>query len=268
MVRGALAIGVVAVLVSSVSRAGAAVDGLLAFGDVPMGSAVSVSWADGSRSSQLTGEGWMPSWSRDGSELAYESNVGVVVWTAATDGYRVVVSPGYDCGWPSWGPSGAQLVCSGGSVVVFSVVSGRPEWVAARPAAGWSLDEASWGPSRVVFVSSRPGTGFELLRSVSHFGGAWWYLGSGQMPSYSRDGGWIVFASSSNVGLWVESSTGADRHQIPVEGCQSVTWWPHFSPNGRWIVFQCGSDVDVVSAHGGVARVVGVGMDPSWQAKS
>lgn len=102
---------------------------------------------------------------------------------------------------------------------------------------GWSPD-ARW----LAFVGQRDGK-FTLFR-VPVEGGAEQRLtsaGYDDGPEYSPDGKWIYFNSNRNGGwdIWRIPPDGAGTDDAKAERVTSddvEDWFPHFSPNGKWML--------------------------------
>jgi TolB protein len=104
---------------------------------------------------------------------------------------------------------------------------------------GWSPD-GRW----LAFVADR-GDSFHVFR-VPEGGGAEQRLttaaGYDDGPDYSPDGKWIYFNSNRSGGwdIWRMPATGAgpnDSLAQRITQDELEDWFPHPSPNGRWLVF-------------------------------
>jgi Tol biopolymer transport system component len=119
--------------------------------------------------------------------------------------------------------------------------SGAKLMVPAAPSYfhGWSPD-SKW----LAFVGQRENK-FPLFR-VSAAGGPEQRLTSkgsyDDGPEYSRDGKWIYFNSNRSGGwdIWRIPSEGGgpnDEKAEQVTNDELEDWFPHFSPNGKWMLF-------------------------------
>jgi hypothetical protein len=119
--------------------------------------------------------------------------------------------------------------------------SGAKLMVPAAPSYfhGWSPD-SKW----LAFVGQRENK-FALFR-VSSAGGPEQRLTSkgsyDDGPEYSRDGKWIYFNSNRSGGwdIWRIPSEGGgpnDEKAEQVTNDELEDWFPHFSPNGKWMLF-------------------------------
>jgi Tol biopolymer transport system component len=110
---------------------------------------------------------------------------------------------------------------------------------------GWSPDGAT-----LAYVAARGDRILNLWACLAAGGterrlteGAWMDDG----PDYSPDGRYIFFNStrSGNMKLWRIGADGSDPAQITFED-DTRDWFPHPSPDGRWIVYIAfGTDVAV-----------------------
>ncbi len=135
---------------------------------------------------------------------------------------------------------------------------------------GWSPDGqtlayvAARGGSRDLNIYTCPAEGGAEKRLTTAAG-----LDDG--PDYSPDGRYIYFNSmrSGNMKLWRMRADGGAQEQVTIED-DTRDWFPHPSPDGRWIVFvSFGTDVPVrdhppnkqvtlrlMPADGGAPRVI------------
>jgi Tol biopolymer transport system component len=76
------------------------------------------------------------------------------------------------------------------------------------------------------------------------------------MPQLSADGHRVVFGSdrSGEGEIWVADLDGANALQLTSVHGPPGTGYPHWSPDGRWIVFHSDKEVFIVPSTGGKAR--------------
>jgi TolB protein len=120
------------------------------------------------------------------------------------------VIPEYPSWWHGWSPDGTTLV-----------------YVAARG-------------NRILNLWKCPATGGAETRLTA---GEW--IDDG--PDYSANGRYIWFNStrSGNMKLWRMNADGSDPVQMTFED-DTRDWFPHPSPDGKWVVFlSFGTDVDI-----------------------
>ncbi|HEX7602180.1 MAG TPA: hypothetical protein VF316_11265 [Polyangiaceae bacterium] len=146
-----------------------------------------------------------PSWLPDESGFVYVSNVG-----GAPAIVRAVTA----------GPNSAV------SVVVDSHVAQTPAYPQVSPDGRHLAFNASMRGETTVIVSAVDGSKVTLL-------------GAGEHPVWSADGKRLVFARPVGVAVQlfsVDAERGTGLTQITSDDV--VHFWPSFSPDGRWILFQ------------------------------
>ena len=195
-----------------------------------------VAGADGSDVRQLVqGLGYDPSWSPDGTRIAYAVDPGDLGRCAGPSGLSVVRADGTDGriitrverGEPAWSPSGRQLVADGGDGL--HVLA--PDGSGSRRITGAGNYGASWSPDG------------QHLANVSHDEGL------GQSV------------------LVISNVDGSQRRVVPGRaGVTGVSW----APDGfHLVVSEVGEDgrsaVRVIDRDGNATAELGSGSDPAWQ---
>ena len=175
-------------------------------------------------------------------------------------------------------------------VYIVPMDGGEPRQLTAMGPSYWH----GWSPDgkTVAIVANRNGN-FDIY-SVPATGGPETRLttapGLDDGPDYTPDGQWIYFNSvrSGNMKIWRMHPDGTQQEQVTT-GDDSRDWFPHVSPDGKWIAYIAyGTDVQpgdhpanrfvsikVMPASGGPARVVaklfggqGTMNVPSWSPDS
>ena len=229
---------------------------------------------------QFSGE---PTWSPDGSKIAFTSNRGsgasavgneIFVMTSAGLGARQLTFNSFEEHDPAWSPDGSQIAFAGerGVSVIFEDGGALREITAEVP-----LRRPTWAPNgrRVAFASgpnrtlkasqiyvvATTGAG---LREVTK-GRA----GAGE-PAWSPNGRRIAFVAGRPGDVYVIAPDGSQKRRLTRTAAPE--WSPAWSPDGRRIVFARGSSVRSIfvmnSDESGVRRLVhrpGVSFDrPAW----
>lgn len=249
--------------------------------------------ADGSHVEQLTRDAFAslyfskspedrnPSWSPDGSQIAFESGrdnqmltyINHDIYVMAADGSNVkrLTDDGADEGGPSWSPNGESIAYVKMEYFSDQDVIENPTWdiyvmdVDGTDQMQLTKDSASeiepaWSPdgSKIAFISDRHGQNFDIYvmnadgsnvtqltnDSANEFG-----------PVWSPDGKQIVFNSdrNGNVQLFVMSIDGSNLVQLTEDSSNSA--YADWSPDGKRIVFESDRDtgyanIYVMSADG------------------
>lgn len=151
-----------------------------------------------------SGVSWQPTWSYDGSQLAFstnrDGNFQVYRIEADGTGQLRLVNNAFECTHPSWSP-----VSSGSKIAYQSTEAGGYQ----------------------IFTMDPDGTDQEQLTSV----------GDNIWPCYSRDGSRIAFASNRGGGeflLYTMASDGSSQAQV---GNHVVSSPPEWSADGTRIIF-------------------------------
>lgn len=185
-----------------------------------------------------------PNWSRDGKYLLLNSE-GKLWKLAVAGGEPRTVETGAVRGINNdhgISPDGKWFAISAGEIYVLPSSGGDPKQITnARPSYfhGWSPDGRT-----LAYCAQRNGnfdlyaiavSGGEEKRLTAH-------AGYDDGPDYSRDGRWIYFNSdrSGSWDIWRIPAEGAGADDAKAERITSddyEDWFPHPSPDGKWIVF-------------------------------
>lgn len=180
----------------------------------------------------------------------------------------------------------------GSTVYVLPLSGGTPKLVTDSTPSYWH----GWNPNNkeVVLVGQRNGSKIYNLYKISINGGAETALtnnttGHVDGPEYSPDGKYIYYNANptGTMQLWRMKPDGSDKEQITFD--ENNNWFPHISPDGKWIAYIAfGTDIDpnghpsykrvtlrLMPLNGGAPRVIaylyggqGTLNAPSWSPDS
>ena len=209
-----------------------------------------------------------PSWSPDGSQIAFESGrsnqmlnyVDHDIYVMAANGSNVqrLTDHGADEGGPHWSPNGEMIAYVKMEYFSEQGLIENPAWdIYVMNADGTDQNqltkdpsyelEPSWSPdgTRIAFISDRNGQNFDIYvmnadgsnvtqltdDSANEFG-----------PVWSHDGKQIVFNSdrNGNVQLFMISIDGSHLVQLTKDSSNSA--YADWSPDGKRIVFESDRD--------------------------
>ena len=132
-------------------------------------------------------------------------------------------------------------------VYILPITGGAPRQITAQGPSYWH----GWSPDgqTVTVIGNRNGD-YDVY-SIPSSGGAETRLtttpGLDDDAEYSPDGQWIYFNSvrSGNMKIWRMHTDGSQQEQVTF-GDDTRDWFPHISPDGKWIAFvSFGTDVPV-----------------------
>jgi len=201
--------------------------------------------ADGTDLTRLTdspGFDFDPSWSPDGTRIAYRSERGgeTEIWTMNADGTdRRRLTAGLS---PAWSPDGGLIAFAGPSGHSGIVTLIRPDGTGLRQLPHTEGGEyPSWSPdgTRIAFNSNLSG---DHVMSIAHVDGSnvvdLSSVGEGWQVAWSPDGQFILFTShrdytDHNTDVYVMRPDGSDVRRLT----QQRAYTPAWSPDGEHIVF-------------------------------
>jgi Tol biopolymer transport system component len=261
----------------------------LARGDLGFHTDVFTVRPDGSGLQQLThvpddAAAALPSWSPDGTKIAFESNVSgnYEIWVMDADGRdktQITDEPRFQHLTPSWSPDGTQIVYSRCDMPFGFISSCGIEVMSAdgdygyRVVGGHYFDEhpvfspdgtsIAFGSDRAglaaaIWVINVDGTGLRRLTSPNTEG--FW-------PDWSPDGTRILFSNNCcrpHSNLWTVRPDGAGLTRVTDASPHHNEAFGSYSPTGRKIVLTsdeayphfCCNDLVVRGADGDLSIIV------------
>jgi len=208
-----------------------------------------------------------PSWSPDGSQIAFESSrddslkTEVYIITLASGGLlRLTEDTGFVDGQPAWSPLGDQIAfvsdrdSAGTDIYLMDVSGGNVRRLTTDPG---NDAQPAWSPdgSKIAFVSTRIGGGGTDIFVMDTLGNNVVNLTNNAAvdlaPAWSPDGLKIAFHSSrdpAGFSVWVMAANGANPTQVsPADPpCELPSW----KSDGQQIAYDCDGDIYVASSDG------------------
>ncbi|MCU0846212.1 MAG: hypothetical protein MUC76_14985 [Spirochaetes bacterium] len=227
--------------------------------------------ADGSSERRLTVSPermYRPSWSPDGSKIAYYEDTlptGNVFTMDADGGSKRYLCEGSS---PTWSPDGRRLVLSrSGDLIVINAGNGGGEFVLT---AGMGDTHPSWSPDgkRIAFLREIAPQ-WHICTVNSSDGGMLFIVKSDpgipddSSPSWSPDGTKILYTIGPDIGLIHADGT---NDQIIIAGAYAPSW----SPDGTGIYYTRAGDLCRADADGSNERqltATSVDYFPCYQGK-
>jgi Tol biopolymer transport system component len=186
-------------------------------------------------------------------------------------------------GEPTLSPDGQTLAYvsdrNGNSEIYLQQISGGPAINLTQNSAEDIQPSFSPDGRQIAFVSNRAGVSdvFFAGPKLPLVGGDIWVMpalgGSarriverGNFPSWSPDGSTIVYVHGTfkNCRIAKVPAMGGASRDLPIQEPPKRYFYPTFSPDGRWLLYQNGETIEVVSAVGGKPRELLLGEYPAW----
>ncbi len=205
------------------------------------------------------GPGSQPSWSPDGTKLAYvavpQSGVYNDIYVRRANGSgskRLTRTPNVNEDQPAWS-SGGRWIAFTGKQGVYVMRSGRGS---SRLVAAKGM-QPSWARGDVLYTRRTPRwSGFVLRTDLSGKHTKWLLrprVDAG--PAWSPDGSQLAFTRDDVVSL-VDAYGGTPR-SIGLKGAD-----PAWSPDGQRLIVASGLDLVIANADGSEPTLLGLKLDP------
>ena len=232
--------------------------------------------ADGTGARPLLRRASLPSWSPDGTRLAFVSRRSgdEEIYVANADGSgvrRLTHSPGPDL-WPAWSSDGRRIAWSRNAEIWTMSATGGNQRAVVRKAKRWHEHHSpTWHGARLVYSSTRAGFFNPELYAVpavrlTHTKGSDGVLGDDGMPDFSADGRRIVFTSNRDGQgeIYVMNRDGSGERRLTRR--PGDDFLPRFSDDGTQIAFVAlPGTIYVMNADGTGLRRVASGTDVDWR---
>ena len=279
MWRFALVLIAAVAVLAPASTEGAPTDGAAAQPELAFtrGEHVWVAAADGQGARILIRDAALPSWSPDGSRLAFVSRRSgdEEIYVARADGRgitRVTRIAGPDLS-PAWSSDGKRIAWARHGEIWTMRADGADKRAVVRKAQRWHEHTTpTWHGAALVYSSNRAGFfNPELYRApatrLTFTKGSDGVLGDDGMPELSPDGKRVVFVSNRDQQgeIYVMNANGSGQKRLTRRAGDD--WSPTWSPDGSAIAFTQLSTGTIwtMRADGTGLRKLASGTDADWR---
>ncbi|HEV2178805.1 MAG TPA: hypothetical protein VGR59_00695 [Gemmatimonadaceae bacterium] len=240
--------------------------------------------SDVARVSDGTASDLTPSWSADGSHVAFASNRGaggnyeIYAMNRDGSGVHAITSAGGFNWFPAWSPDGSRIAFESardGFLAIY-VVHADGSGLTRLTADTAGDEHPSWSPdgSRIAFASARGGAAqiYTMAPDGSDAHALTQSADPATAPVYSPDGSriaYVVVPASGNARLHVMAADGTS--DVTVTDGTDFSTFPAWSPDGRKLAFMAQHDgawqVYIIGANGARSTSLtstGTNLFPVW----
>jgi Tol biopolymer transport system component len=191
-----------------------------------------------------------PNWTRDGKRLIFNQDGSLFSLPAEGSGVPEKINTGalnrnnndhgisFDGKMLAISHHRDGLPGGGSTIYILPLTGGTPRQVTEKTPSYWH----GWAPNgkTVIFTAQREGTGFGIY-SIGIDGTAETRLtskedGLADGPEYTPDGKYIYYNANATgtMQIWRMKPDGSAKEQVTFD--EYNNWFPHISPNGKWLV--------------------------------
>ena len=210
-----------------------------------------------------------PNWMPDGNKLLFNQD-GSLFTIPITGGEPVKLNTGaadrnnndhgisFDGKMLAISHHRSGLPGGGSTVYVLPLTGGEPKLVTEKTPSYWH----GWNPNgkEVVYVAQRDGKVYDIYK-MNINGGAEVQLTQNKGthvdgPEYSPDGKYIYYNGNQTgtMQIWRMKPDGTNKEQLTFD--EYNDWFPHISPDGKWMVFLSFPPDIPVDSHPSYKRVI------------
>lgn len=192
-----------------------------------------------------------PNWMPDGKRLLYNDQDGSLYLIPTEGGTPLKLNTGeatrnnndhgisFDGKWLAISSHRPGLPGGGSTVYVLPLTGGVPKIITEKTPSYWH----GWNPNNkeVVYVAQREGVKSFQLYKASVSGGSETRLTNNvnyhvDGPEYSPDGNYIYYNANptGTMQIWRMKPDGTQQEQITFD--EYHNWFPHISPDGKWML--------------------------------